>query len=92
MSRRLVGLFVAANADGPFIRVEAAHSFGEFLVANDAAGSLFHSKHPTWLKVRIVRTHKGYTHSPWIARGEIGGLTYHGLCQERERGTSLGAC
>jgi hypothetical protein len=59
---------VAANADGPFIRVEAAHSFGEFLVANDAAGSLFHSKHPTWLKVRIVRTHKGYTHSPWIAR------------------------
>jgi hypothetical protein len=56
MSRRLFGLFVAANADGPFIRVKAAHSFGEFLVADDAADSLFHSRHPTWLlKVGIMR-------------------------------------
>jgi hypothetical protein len=56
MSRRLFGLFMAANADGPFIRVEATHSLGKFLVADDAADSLFHSKHPTWLlKVGMMR-------------------------------------
>jgi hypothetical protein len=48
MSRRLFGLFVAVHTDGSLIRLEAAHSLGESLVADDAADVLFHGKHPTW--------------------------------------------
>ncbi len=71
-----VGLFgrvVTVKTDGPSMRVEAAYSVGEFLVTDDAAGSLFHTKHPTWLKVRTVRLYKTYTRSPSIARTERAG-------------------
>ena len=71
-----VGLFdhlVAVDADGPIVRVEAAHSLREILVTDDAAGSLFHTKHPTWLKVGTVRLDKTYACSLWIAREERSG-------------------
>jgi hypothetical protein len=59
MNLSVFGPVVTVKAHGPFGHVVMAFTLGDFLetlVTDDAANSLFHTKHPTWsLKVGLVR-------------------------------------